>query len=103
MARETKKYKLLGNLRPQDLKPLGIGIELSALIGGMAYGGYWLDEQWGTGPWLLLAGVCLGTFGGGWHALKMANGGRVPDIGIKAKSKPTEGDGDAAEDEKPTP
>ena len=103
MAREPKKYKLLGNLRPQDLKPLGIGIELSALIGGFAYGGYWLDERWGTGPWLLLVGVCLGTFGGGWHALKMANGGKVPDIGIKPKDKPSKGKVDASEDEKPTP
>lgn len=87
MAREPKKYSMLGNLRPQDLKALGIGIELSVLIGGFAYGGHWLDQQWGTGPWLLLTGVCIGTFGGGWHAMKMANGGKLPDFGFKPKKQ----------------
>jgi F0F1-type ATP synthase assembly protein I len=22
--------------------------------------GYWLDERWGTAPWLVLTGACLG-------------------------------------------
>lgn len=78
---------MFGNLRPQDLRALGIGLELSVVIGGFAYGGHWLDERWGTGPWLLLTGVCLGTMGGGWHAMKMANGGKLPDFGLTPKPK----------------
>ncbi len=111
MARKPK-YSMFGNLRPQDLKALGIGIELSVVIGGFAYGGYWLDQRWGTEPLLLLIGVLIGTFGGGWHAIKMANGGKVPDFGFKPKTKsnehsaaseedpPTDGD---TPDEKPKP
>ena len=94
MPREPKKkYSMFGNMKPSDFKALGIGIELSAVIGGFAYGGYWLDERWGTTPWLLIVGVLLGTFGGGWHAMKMANGGKTPDFGFKPKkSKPTDQD-----------
>ena len=83
MAREPKKYPMFGNLRAQDLRALGIGLELSVVIGVFTYGGYWLDEKWGTSPLLLLIGVAIGTLGGGWHAIKMANGGKVPDFGFK--------------------
>ncbi len=83
MARKTKS--MFGNMKPADIKALGIGLELSMVIGGMAYGGHWLDERWGTGPWLLMTGVCLGTLGGGWHAMKMASGGKLPDFGLKTK------------------
>ena len=82
-----KKKTMLGGLRPQDFRALGIGLELSGVIGGMTYGGYWLDQKLGTEPWLLLTGVCLGTFGGGWHAMKMANGGKLPDFGFKPVNK----------------
>lgn len=104
MAREPKKTKsMFGNMKPADIKALGIGLELSMVIGGLAYGGYWLDEKWGTDPWMLVVGVCLGTFGGGWHAMKMANGGKLPDMGF---NKPKKRDGADEpvqdEDEKPT-
>lgn len=104
MPREPKKYKsMFGNLKAQDIRALGIGLELSMVIGGMTYGGYWLDERWGTGPWLMLLGVCLGIFGGGWHAMKMANGGKLPDFGFKPKkSGPSEKSKDVGE-EKPKP
>ena len=35
---------------------------VSSVVGGTLLG-YWLDEQFGTKPWLLVAGVVLGTFG----------------------------------------
>lgn len=81
-----KKKTMFGTFRQQDIRALGIGLELSVVIGGFSYGGYWLDERWGTGPWLLLTGVLIGTLGGGWHAAKMANGGRTPDFGFKPKN-----------------
>jgi len=84
--------KPLMNLRPADLKALGIGLELSMVIGGLGYAGYWLDEKFGSDPWLLLTGVFLGISGGSWHAIKMANGGKLPDMGFdklaKKKDKP---------------
>lgn len=88
MARS--KYSMFGSLRPQDIKALGIGVELTAVIGGLSYAGYWLDERWGTDPWLLMLGVCIGTLGGGWHAIKMANDGKLPDFGLKSKPQSSE-------------
>jgi F0F1-type ATP synthase assembly protein I len=35
---------------------------VSSVVGGTLLG-YWLDEQFGTQPWLLVAGVVLGTIG----------------------------------------
>jgi ATP synthase protein I len=34
----------------------------SSVIGGTLLG-YWLDERFGTKPWLLVVGVVIGTFG----------------------------------------
>jgi F0F1-type ATP synthase assembly protein I len=88
MARDPKKTKsMFGNMKPADIKALGIGLELTMVIGGLAYGGHWLDQKWDTDPWMLLTGVILGTFGGGWHAMKMANGGKLPDLGLSPKNK----------------
>jgi len=88
MPQEPRKKKtMFGNLRPQDVKALGIGLELSAVIGGFAYGGYWLDERWGTGPLMLFVGLFIGLGGGSWHTIKVVNGGKVPDFGFKRKQK----------------
>lgn len=79
--------KPLMGLKPQDLRALGIGLELAAVIGGAAWLGSWADGRLGTAPWLALVGVVFGICGGGWHALKMSNGGKLPEIpGI---TKPT--------------
>lgn len=102
MPRKPKTKSMFGNLRPQDIRALGIGIELSIVIGGMAWGGNWLDEKFGTGPWLLLTGVCVGIMGGGWHAMKMANGGKLPDFGFTPKSKTDKSPNDLTRKPKPS-
>ncbi|XAL98611.1 AtpZ/AtpI family protein [Phycisphaeraceae bacterium D3-23] len=82
--------KLMLGLKPQDLRALGIGLELAAVIGGAAWLGHWADGKFGTSPWLAFTGVVFGLTGGCWHALKMANHGKTPDIpGITAKKKNT--------------
>jgi F0F1-type ATP synthase assembly protein I len=105
VPRDPKKYKtMFGNFRPQDLRALGIGIELSMVIGGMAWGGHWLDNKLGTDPWLLLTGVIVGILGGGWHAMKMANDGKLPDFGFKPKHKqPGEEQKQDTKDDAPKP
>lgn len=106
MAKDPRKTKsMFGNMKPADIKALGIGLELTMVIGGLAYGGHWLDQKWDTDPWMLLTGVILGTFGGGWHAMKMANGGKLPDFGLAPKKKPSpkkDDPGPKPKDENPT-
>ena len=43
---------------------LGIGIQLVVTILGFAALGWWLDQQFDTEPWLLLAGLLFGATGG---------------------------------------
>lgn len=50
--------------------------------------GYWLDERWGTGPWLLICGVLLGFTVFMYHLLQMA--GMVG----KGRGRPAEPDSD---------
>jgi F0F1-type ATP synthase assembly protein I len=38
---------------------LGFVLGLSALLG--AFAGRYLDQRWGTGPWITLVGTLLGT------------------------------------------
>jgi F0F1-type ATP synthase assembly protein I len=38
---------------------LGLALGLSALLGALL--GHYLDQRWGTGPWLTLAGTLGGT------------------------------------------
>jgi len=60
---------LLGPEDREHVKVLGrhgaIGVELvvASLLG--LFGGRWLDDQWGTGPWLSLVGFLLGLVAGG--------------------------------------
>ena len=65
--------KPLFGFKPQDLKALNLGIELVAAIGGFAVIGWWLDQRYGTDPWLLLAGVTLGTVGGCWNTWRQVS------------------------------
>ena len=104
--KDKSYFGMFGNLRTQDIKALGIGLELAMVIGGLAYGGHWLDQKWDTDPWMLLTGVILGTLGGGWHAMKMANGGKLPELGLNVKTKKTgkhPGSSERHNDSNPTP
>ena len=41
---------------------LGFMLGLSALLGALA--GRYLDQRWGTGPWITLVGTLVGTAAG---------------------------------------
>ncbi|GJQ21333.1 MAG: hypothetical protein HBSIN02_16880 [Bacteroidia bacterium] len=43
---------------------LTMGIQLAAAVVAFFLLGAWLDERWGTSPWLSLAGLLLGSVGG---------------------------------------
>ena len=49
----------------RDVAPfLTLGLQLAASVVLFFFLGRWLDEQWNTSPWLMLAGLLLGTVGG---------------------------------------
>lgn len=52
----------------RDVAPyLGIGTTLAVTVLAGLGGGYWLDAQLGTGPWLLLLGGMLGLGAALYH------------------------------------
>lgn len=40
-----------------------LGLQFATSVGLLAWGGHWLDDRWGTTPWLLLCGASLGFTG----------------------------------------
>lgn len=43
---------------------LTLGFQLAAAVVVFSFIGAWLDSRWDTSPWLLLAGLLLGSVGG---------------------------------------
>jgi len=41
-----------------------VGLVLAICVGLGAWGGLWLDERWGTSPWMTVVGVVLGSVAG---------------------------------------
>ena len=52
-------------------RTLGAGLTLAVSVGLFAYGGLWLDQQWGTKPWMLLLCVVCGIVGGILHLIRV--------------------------------
>lgn len=40
---------------------LGLGLEMGLTVAGLTWLGHYLDERWGTAPWLLLTGGLVGA------------------------------------------
>ncbi|MFN3240228.1 MAG: AtpZ/AtpI family protein [Planctomycetota bacterium] len=55
---------------PSGQRAIGAGLTLAVSVGVFAYGGIWLDRQFGTKPWLLLLLVLLGIVGGMLHLIR---------------------------------
>jgi len=60
----SSKYSQLR--QAADVGSVGLEMGVSAAIG--CYGGMWLDEQWGTEPWMLTLGMIAG-FGAAFKAI----------------------------------
>lgn len=45
---------------------MGVGLQFAASILLFFFLGRWLDSRFGTGPWLLVAGVFTGLAAGFW-------------------------------------
>ena len=48
---------------PSALGLAGAGVELAGTVAILALLGWWLDDKWGTRPWLMVAGLFIGTVG----------------------------------------
>lgn len=67
-----------------------LGIQMTASMCLLGYGGYWADGKLGTYPWLMILGLFAGA-GTGFYALILAvNSGTK-----RAASRPTGGDDDS--------
>jgi F0F1-type ATP synthase assembly protein I len=56
---------------PRSAGALGAGLTLAVAVGLFAYGGLWLDAQFGTKPWLLVVCVACGIVGGILHLIRV--------------------------------
>jgi len=54
---------------PQSRRATSVGLTMGVSVGLFAYGGLWLDEQFGTKPWLLLLAVAAGILGSVLHLI----------------------------------
>ncbi len=50
-----------------------VGFQLAFAVVGGLYVGYLADEHWGTGPWLTLVGLLLGSTGGFYNLIRIMN------------------------------
>ena len=51
---------------------MGAGFSFLAELGAITALGWWLDERWGTAPWLTAAGAALGLTVALGHLLRSA-------------------------------
>lgn len=59
---------MIGNI-PESRRVTGVGLTMGVSVGLFAYGGLWLDQQFGTKPWLLLLCVIAGIVGSILHMI----------------------------------
>ncbi len=59
-------------LDPRAARYSAIGLEMAGVIVGMTLLGNWLDQRWGTEPWLALTGVLLGSAAGFGAMIRLA-------------------------------
>ena len=56
-----------------------VGLVLAISVGLGAWLGLWLDERWGTGPWMTVLGVVIGSAAGFRELLREVNRYRRKD------------------------
>jgi F0F1-type ATP synthase assembly protein I len=68
-----------------------VGTMLVAPMLGLGGIGYFLDGRWGTGPWLMVAGLLLGMAGGFVNFVQIVTSIRKDDGGPAAGAPPKDG------------
>jgi len=70
LAGALEMRHLIGNI-PESRRATGVGLTMGVSVGLFAYGGLWLDAQFGTKPWLLLFCVAAGILGSILHLIRV--------------------------------
>lgn len=85
---------------PESRRVTGVGLTMGLSVGLFAYGGLWLDTQFGTKPWLLLVCVAAGILGSVLHMIYVLIPEKWPWPKDAAKRSPM--DELASDTDKPT-
>lgn len=64
--------KPIKELPPEVMRLANSGLELVAAVVSLLLLGYWVDYQFGTGPWGLLTGAIVGIVGGLYNMVRKA-------------------------------
>jgi F0F1-type ATP synthase assembly protein I len=67
---DNQKPKTSGILQAMAVTTM-IGAEMAITVTLGFYGGSALDRQFGTGPWLMVAGILLGVAAGIWGIINI--------------------------------
>lgn len=70
LAGAVEMRHLIGKV-PGSRRATSVGLTMGASVGLFAYGGLWLDAQFGTKPWLLLLCVAAGILGSALHMIRV--------------------------------
>jgi F0F1-type ATP synthase assembly protein I len=70
---EDKERQSFSSMFGESAPFLGAGIQLGIGVILMALLGWWLDDKWGTTPWVLLAGVFFGAGAGMYQFIRSVN------------------------------
>ncbi len=66
-----------------------LGVQLTASMCVLGYGGYWLDGKLGTYPWLMIIGLLAGA-GAGFYSLILTVNKALPSSPTKTQDTTNE-------------
>jgi len=70
-TRKRSGFSIYGNALRSAGPIFGSGIQLAATVVLMFFIGRWLDREFGTDPWLMLAGIFFGLGAGLYNFIKI--------------------------------
>ena len=71
----------------RDAGPIfGLGIQMAAAVVLAFFVGRWLDEKWGTAPWMMLVGLMFGVGAGMFNFIRTVNASDKNNAEKKKKS-----------------
>lgn len=74
---ERRKTELLADARGElghgpPSAMMGVGLQFVVTVLICVFAGQWVDERFGTGPWLMIAGMLIGGGVGFWSLIRVA-------------------------------